>query len=64
MNCSSYFPILYKDNINLRSKIEQTDKLLVKLSKLLIDYCKKPPHAKKLWKYVFNKIVKPKTMFL
>ena len=58
-NCSYYFWILYKKNVNLCSKSKSADKLLAKLRELMIICKKNLYYTLKLQKRVYNKGVKP-----
>ena len=51
--------MLYKDNIDLRSKSKSADKLLTKLRKLMIICRENLHHAQELQKHAQNKGVKP-----
>ena len=55
-----YYPrILYKDNIDLRSKSKLVDNLSAELRKLMIVCRKNLHHAQKLLKRAYNNSVKP-----
>ena len=59
LNCGYYLCVLYKENINLRSKLKSVDKLSAKLKELMIICQKNLHHAQELQKQADNQGVKP-----
>ena len=60
LNCGYHPRMLYKDNVNLRSKPKSADNLLAELRELMIVCRKNLLHAQKLQKRAYNKGVKPR----
>ena len=58
LNCRYYLQMLYKNNVNPRSKSKSADKLLAKLKELIIVCKKNLYHVQKFQKQAFNKNVK------
>lgn len=61
LNCSYYFQVLYKIDINFYFKLKIAAKVLAKLRQLITICCKNLYHTQKLLKCIYNKNVKPKS---
>lgn len=48
LNCGYYFQILYKKNVNFKSRSKSAIKLLIELGKVIIIYCKNLYYSQKL----------------
>ena len=60
LNCAYHFWILYKEDVNPRSKSKSADELSAELRKLIIVCQENLYHAQKLQKRAHNKDVKPR----
>ena len=61
LNCGYYPQILYKDNINSRSKSKLADNLLAELRELMIICKKNLHHAQEFQKWAHDKGIKPRS---
>ena len=61
LNYGYHLWMLYKDNVDLRSKSKSADNLSAELIELIIVYRENLYHAQKLQKRAYNKGIKPKS---
>ena len=61
LNCGCHLWILYKEEVDSRSKSKSADKLSEEFRELMIVYCKNLHYTQKLQKQVHNKRVKPRS---
>ena len=61
LNCGYHPQMLYKEDVDSRSKSKSANELLAELKELIIIYQENLYHAQKFQKRAYNKGVKPKS---
>lgn len=64
LNYNNYSYVFYKKDIHPCSKLKLADKLSIELRKLMTIYKKNIYHTQRFQKRVYDKVVKPKALFL